>query len=487
LAYCWHGRAWRPGWRTTWMATTPPPSRTTLTAWRGSRPTDRLVGVNHPTRSGALQGLLEDGEDKVRLAAVKGLMGRTEPARSLCRFAIALKQRSGTPAEIADTWSVLGDIALFQGDMVTAEGHYSEALAVLRHVAGQRPSLLNVLRGMGIVALHRRAMSDARAYLEEGLALSRAWRDERGEAVCLNELGCLHLEAGNFDAAQTDFRGALEIHQRQGADQRAAMVLNNLGEVAVLRGEPELGRYYFAQSMRHARSASSDPRRINTLTNLAEVHTFLGQPLHARQLAQEAIDLAHRLGDARLEAHTRFAGALESFAAGDPPRCAAHLAACLEIARNAHDGDRVARALALCVCLMAEEGDIAAAGKLLEKAGASLDSGTRSPFERAALAKAMRRVKNAGRRARRLRAKTSEPAESTAAPEARMAPSPEANAGATSERADNGAAFGPALIAASWLLRAAGDLATTAGATVRATTPDRGGGPVAPPDIAQQS
>lgn len=334
------------------------------------------------------------------LAVVHGVLGHPSEAFECCRESIALKAELPA-AERADTIAIRGDLHMRGGDLEAASHDYRAALAILRHAPGRRRSLLNVLRGLGIIALRAGRPLDAASYFTEGLELSRSWNDRAGCAVWLNELGCLEMERGHLEAATGAFKEALEIHRTLGAGRRTAMLLNNLGELAIQQDDNVLARYYFMHSLRHGRHAPDDPRRINTLTNLAEAHAYLGEVLRARQTAEEALDLAKACAIPTLTHHARCALGLVALMAGEAREAGAHFGASASGWTEAGERERARLALELGAVAAADHGDLRLAFMVLDAAGGAYDdpaddrdstawSGVRSPYLRRALERLLR-------------------------------------------------------------------------------------------------
>ncbi len=308
------------------------------------------------------------------LTVVLGVLGEREEALVRCEESIVLKA-DAPAAERADTIAIRGDLHMRIGDIDAASADYESALATLRHAPGRRRSLLNVLRGLGIIALRKSRPLDAASYFSEGLEISRSWNDRAGCAVWLNELGCLDMERGELETATLRFKEALEIHRVLGAGQRTAMLLNNLGELAIQQDDYVLARYYFMHSLRHARHAPDDPRRINTLTNLAEAHAYLGEVLRARQTADEAFELALAKAIPTLIHHARSAQGLAALMAGDSPSAAHHFGnSAAGWWRDGHE-DRARSVLELGALALAEHGDLKEAFIVLDAAHAGRVAG----------------------------------------------------------------------------------------------------------------
>ncbi len=154
------------------------------------------------------------------MSAAQIRCSRKEPGKGeeLARGLIALCEERGYPF-----WLSVGRRMLAWAMM--QQGHPKEAIAAIEHELQQIPGpegdmmrfqiLLNLAQSYEMLGLSERAL----AVLDQW----RAVRDKLGIAIndcCFHDLrGKLRLEAGDYEAAEKDFRAATEVAIRRGAKQ----------------------------------------------------------------------------------------------------------------------------------------------------------------------------------------------------------------------------------------------------------------------------
>jgi predicted ATPase/DNA-binding SARP family transcriptional activator len=176
--------------------------------------------------------------------------------------------------------TVLGQLALWQGDHVNVHAPMEEAVVLLRQ-HGDATSLAYALLGVGVAAALQERLADARLVLEDAAVTLEAappaplagwieyWRglvlqwDHDPEAArhalesaialgrrlghktiiahSLSALGRLHAAAGRLDAAETTLREAFAIAREIEDRWGAAFAVQGLARTAVLSGQAERG------------------------------------------------------------------------------------------------------------------------------------------------------------------------------------------------------------------------------------------------------
>lgn len=82
-------------------------------------------------------------------------------------------------------------------------------------------------------------LDSARAFLEEGLALSEALNFDKGRWINLNTLGNYHERKTQLDSAMYYYDKALEIVEANNSTKGFAIVLNNIATIHIRRGDYE--------------------------------------------------------------------------------------------------------------------------------------------------------------------------------------------------------------------------------------------------------
>ena len=106
-------------------------------------------------------------------------------------------------------------------------------------------------------------------HLKKSSAIYRQTGNVNGEAKCLNMLGTVYGELGNFKRARSSFEESLELISRTNDNEAEGMIEINLGITNGISGDYEKSRYYFAKALKKF-ERGGDYRR------LAEIYNNLG-------------------------------------------------------------------------------------------------------------------------------------------------------------------------------------------------------------------
>jgi eukaryotic-like serine/threonine-protein kinase len=184
--------------------------------------------------------------DQNGVAATLGYLGNValatqefENARTLYEQSRALYQQLGDDAGVARALSSLGNVADEMGDEESARRLYQESLSLARQIG--------LDWGMaGSVRQHESSstrdgqdatISQSKAQLEETLATHTAAQNAAGIAEALNNLGNLALAQADYDAAQRQFRQALQVNLNQYAQDALLMTLLGVAQLYIAQGE----------------------------------------------------------------------------------------------------------------------------------------------------------------------------------------------------------------------------------------------------------
>ena len=147
----------------------------------------------------------------------------------------------------------------------------------------------------------RSKYTDALKKHEEALQISRSISDQPGEALALNNMGCVRLRMGDYKGARADFEAALQIRNMLGMKHFGAETLNNLGLVSLACGDYANALKAFTEAEEMCAKAGSSSCRAWTLHNRAFALKDLGKFKDSNLSSQEAVRIAEQIGDRRLE------------------------------------------------------------------------------------------------------------------------------------------------------------------------------------------
>lgn len=138
-----------------------------------------------------------------RLAAAYHARGRRAEARRAWSEALDAHRRAGHRRWEAYTLSYLGELAVEEGDLVSARELHAEAERCARESADPAAeTAVAVQRALG--ALAAGALEDARAAIDRALVLARGTGQRPMEALALGYRGAIRLEQGEREPAAED-------------------------------------------------------------------------------------------------------------------------------------------------------------------------------------------------------------------------------------------------------------------------------------------
>ena len=152
----------------------------------------------------------------------------------------------------------LGQLDLAIGNHVDARAHLEDSLAIAREI-GQRNRIAATLQPLGMVMVAQGDLVGARACLEEALTLARVHADSREVAAALNTLAQMHRLQGALDAAEPLYREVLELSRAEGDRTSIAIALLNLAMVSISRGAAQPVGGMLRETIAIAREVGSEP------------------------------------------------------------------------------------------------------------------------------------------------------------------------------------------------------------------------------------
>jgi tetratricopeptide (TPR) repeat protein/tRNA A-37 threonylcarbamoyl transferase component Bud32 len=240
-------------------------------------------------------------------------------------FAREAADDSARQADLALTYTKIGDLSDQLGSQADAEQAYEDALAILEQLVRARPARPEHLRSLalccnnlGQVLQKRGAVAEAREQLQRALAiqqqlvegspLSTEYRADL--ATTQSNLGLLLSQTGDKQHAAERYRAAIEIQEsiRQTVPQdetnlnNLAASYNNLSSLYLV-SQPAVARRWVEKAMSLQLSLAKDhPRKRDyqsdlalSYNNLGTIHSRLARWTDAEQCFVDAISLQGRL------------------------------------------------------------------------------------------------------------------------------------------------------------------------------------------------
>lgn len=234
--------------------------------------------------------------DELRVELIVARANALRDRGETVEAARALEAAAGEGAGSA-VLSALGEALLACGRFDAAEGALAKALAA----AGEDAALaLTAHAGLGLVAHGRGALERAEQHYAEALDLAIALGEPAAEARARRDLGNLALQRGELARAQAHYEEALA--KRPGDDLRLeGVVRGNLGIVHQERGELDAALGELRRARECLRQVGDRPFEAHLSGYLGAVLHERGQTGAAREAYGEAIEILREVRDVRLE------------------------------------------------------------------------------------------------------------------------------------------------------------------------------------------
>ncbi len=154
----------------------------------------------------------------------------------------------------------------------------------------------NLLRAAANLARARGAYDQAKALLEECLALQRKGGDEGGLAAALKDLGNIHSDEGDIASARSLWESSLSYWRKLEKPVGIHMTLNNLGYLAQVEGRLDESIDRFQEALAIARSIDDKTGIARLLMNVGASMREKGNISEAQRLLEESLLLWRDLG-----------------------------------------------------------------------------------------------------------------------------------------------------------------------------------------------
>ncbi|SMB84416.1 tetratricopeptide repeat protein [Deinococcus hopiensis] len=199
--------------------------------------------------------------------------------------------------------------------------HANEALTGFREL-GSPSDEAWTLRLLGNIYGVQGQYSAAAEYLQCAAALSRTAGDHVCLASCLNNLGIIANELGDYSNALEFFLEALTAYAP--ADEHIPSTLNNIASLYRQMGQQEHALEYHSQTLEFVRERAGHVLLATFLHNTAETLRQLNREAEALPLLEESLKLARHLGDHLTEMLALDSLGLVAQSLGDVPLALEH-------------------------------------------------------------------------------------------------------------------------------------------------------------------
>jgi tRNA A-37 threonylcarbamoyl transferase component Bud32/tetratricopeptide (TPR) repeat protein len=182
-----------------------------------------------------------------------------------------------------------------------AEGHLSHALALAERLPPDDRARTRVMlqQRRGTIRLGLGNLRGAKADFEQAAEHARKLNDPASEGAALNALANLFLSSfvGRADEEMHRAQHALAVAERAGDSALRVEATVNLALRHSVMGEPTTAKQLFEEAVQLARSGHHPAALLRTLTHRGVGHFFQTEFREAEAMLSEAVELASRLHD----------------------------------------------------------------------------------------------------------------------------------------------------------------------------------------------
>lgn len=273
---------------------------------------DPFENADSPTLAGALRQAIPDIERRfagqplveaeMRYAVGYALqnLGEIQSARVQLERALVLRQRHGSPADVAEAHDAMGIVEWWDSDFEASQAHFGKALALLEDQVSERAGVLrvNVLANWAAMLIDVGDNGQSERLALEALQAAEvvAGVSEETLAAIWSSVATARDGLGRADEALTAFERTLEIQRNATGEMHPsfAIVLNNLALMyhGMDRLEDATRAMQRSVEIRRATLGDQHPQTATALFNLARLETLAGNLEAAERNAREALAVA---------------------------------------------------------------------------------------------------------------------------------------------------------------------------------------------------
>lgn len=171
---------------------------------------------------------------------------------------------------IARSLTQLGNINRSDVNMIIAEKHLDEAIAILRR--HNNPKLLaEALENAGLVKQSQANYKASQQLLFESLEIAEMHKDYERACRLLNQIGANFDISGDTSKALAYFHRGVYLAEKHRLEKAKYSIFNNLG-VAYRRFKPDSAEYYYKKVIDSPLSSSEILMRLRAEFNLGNIH-----------------------------------------------------------------------------------------------------------------------------------------------------------------------------------------------------------------------
>ena len=187
------------------------------------------------------------------------------------------------------------------------------------------------------------------------------------------ELGITHGMCGEFDNAEEELKGVLDIYQAQGDAHNIAHVSDQLGVMVANLGRPGEAIGLFERARQRWLKLGNDEMLVQTLTNLGMLYHHQGELDRAEEVTRQALETAQQRGSVYAQAYAYDSLGSIQRARGNATVAMEHYDHALGLARELDDSYLTITVMNALASAQLASGNVAEAEATLRRAAADAE------------------------------------------------------------------------------------------------------------------
>jgi signal transduction histidine kinase len=177
-------------------------------------------------------------------------------------------EKSAETYKLATILHNIGGIYYSSGEYDLANKTIQKALTALGDE--NTPKALEMLNALGLVNIQLRKMSEAEAYFQKALLLSKKFENMDNQVTALVGLGDIHLEKQDIEKAFDNFLQAYELHKLGSAQHSEMDILKGIAKVYFLKKDWQNSKMWYEKLLGLAQNFSNNRYLAETYLGLCQ-------------------------------------------------------------------------------------------------------------------------------------------------------------------------------------------------------------------------
>jgi LuxR family maltose regulon positive regulatory protein len=179
------------------------------------------------------------------------------------------------------------EAARLQGEYDTAQALFRRAVSLL-HERGDREWEAEGLHSLATIARRRGEFETAFSYLDRAVELTDEGTTVRTK--CGNTRGLCLMATGELEAAEREFRAALQLAEEQGEERYSRLIAHNLGLPAMIRGDFGEALRWLRRILPETNAAPPAPQEATAHLNIARCYFYRGDVTACEKHLDQALE-----------------------------------------------------------------------------------------------------------------------------------------------------------------------------------------------------